>query len=185
MSVAKRSIGLFLAVSVVTLFVGMPVVPSAHAQDHLTENTYRTDKSDRPGTLDLEDATWLIGTWTGTGFGGTVEEVWLPAAHGQMVGLFRHYTGDEPGFSEILTLGESGEGGTRLRVKHFSSTFEGWEARDESVDFRFIRADPEALYFSGLTLRREEGDVLKIYIAMSQQNGTVEEAVLEYRRAPS
>lgn len=158
----------------------------AHAQTKFTQNTYRTEKTETPGTLNFHDATWLIGTWTGTGFGGTVEEVWLPPAHGQMVGMFRHYTEGEAGFSEILQLGEAEEGGgTLLRVKHFSPEFEGWEESDESVDFRFIRADSNALYFSGLTLERDGDNGLNIYIAMSQGGGEVQEAVLEYTRSPS
>lgn len=157
----------------------------AHAQTQITEHTLRTEKSEAPGTLDFDDAAWLVGSWTGTGFDGTVEEVWLPPAHGQMLGLFRHFTEAEAGFSEIMTLGEGPDGGTLLRVKHFSAAFQGWEEKDESVDFRFIRADSDALYFSGLTLRREGNDGLKIYIAMSQGDGSAREAVLQYRRTPS
>ena len=160
----------------------MVAAPPAHAQTPLTEHTFRPETHETPGTLDLADAAWLVGTWTGSGFGGTVEEVWLPPAHGQMIGMFRHYTDAEAGFSEIMSLGAGPDGGTLLRVKHFSPEFEGWEEKDESVDFRFIRADADALYFSGLTLRREGADALKIYIAMDQGGDGIHEAVLEYTR---
>ena len=168
--------------SIIALPAALLLVPaSIGAQSPLTDHTFRLEESESAAVLDLNAASWLVGSWAGTGFGGMVEEVWLPPAHGQMIGLFRYHGEDDAGFSEIMALGER-DAGTLLQVKHFSPDFEGWEARDESVDFRFIRADADALYFSGLTLRHAEGDRLRIFIAMRGSDGTTRERVLEYDR---
>ena len=151
------------------------------AQSSLTEHTLTLDDDAARYTLDIQAADWLVGTWRGEGFGGTVDEVWLPAAHGQMIGTFRHYQEDEPGFSEIMSLGDV-DGQTLLRVKHFNPDFTGWETQNESVDFRFVSADFRTLHFRGLTLMSPAPDRLEIYIAMRGSDGVLREEVLSYRR---
>ena len=150
-------------------------------QSPLTEHTLTLDDPEARYELTLDDAAWLVGTWRGEGFGGTVEEVWLPAAHEQMIGAFRYYGQEEEGFSELMTLAHV-DGQTLLRVKHFNPDFTGWETQDESVDFRFVRAGSQALHFRGLTLVSPSPDLLKIYIAMRGDDGELLEEALRYRR---
>lgn len=150
-------------------------------QSPLTEHTVTLDDPDARHALSLEDAEWLVGTWRGEGFGGTVEEVWLPAAHEQMIGAFRYYGEEEEGFSELLTLTHV-DGQTLLRVKHFNPDFTGWETQNESVDFRFVSAAAKALHFRGLTLMSPSPDVLEIYLAMRGDDGELREEALRYRR---
>lgn len=163
----------------VTLLVLAPSVLAA--QSPLTEHTVTLDDPEARYTMEVGDADWLVGTWRGEGFGGTVEEVWLPAAHGQMIGTFRHYRDDDAGFSEIMALGAV-DGQTLLRVKHFNPDFTGWETQDESVDFRFVEADVRTLRFRGLTLTSPSSDRLEIYLAMRGSDGEVREELLSYRR---
>jgi hypothetical protein len=150
-------------------------------QSPLTEHTVTLDDPDARYALTLDDAEWLVGTWRGEGFGGTVEEVWLPAAHEQMIGAFRYYGQEEEGFSELMTLTHI-DGQTLLRVKHFNPDFTGWETQDESEDFRFVGVGHRALHFRGLTLVSASPDVLDIYIAMRGSNGELREEALRYRR---
>ena len=73
-----------------------------------------------------------------------------------MIGMFRHFTEQEPGFFEILTLGEV-DGQTLLRVKHYNGADHSpWEEKDDWVGFRFIEAEPGVLRFSGLTLMKTD-----------------------------
>lgn len=160
--------------------LAVAVTPLA-GQTALTENTITLDDPNARFELDLSEATWLVGTWRGEGFGGTVEEVWLPAAHDQMIGTFRHFRDDDAGFSEIMALGAV-DGQTLLRVKHFNPDFTGWETKDESVDFRFVESDLRTLRFRGLTLTSPSPDRLNIYIAMRGGDGQLREELLSYRR---
>lgn len=169
-----RRAGLILA-------VGLVLPAPLAAQAALTEHTITLDDDDARYVLDLAKAEWLVGTWRGEGFGGTVEEVWLPAAHDQMIGAFRYYGEEEAGFSELMTLAHV-DGQTLLRVKHFNPDFTGWETQDESVDFRFVEAGDRILRFRGLTLTSPNPDVLHIYIAMRDGSGQLNEELLHYRR---
>jgi len=98
-----------------------------------------------------------------------------------MIGTFRQHTPTDPGFFEIMTLGQVGQR-TLLRVKHFSGDFTPWEEKEEWTDFRFIEAEPDQLFFHGLTLAAEGDDGLVIYIAMRDGDGASREEVLRYRR---
>src|SRR5262245_20795912 len=67
----------------------------------------------------IADAAWLQGYWTGEGFGGTSEDIWMPPANGVMLGAFRLVKSDGTrGFYELLGI-EEFEGTLRIVVKHF------------------------------------------------------------------
>ena len=73
-----------VATCVALLYVG-----TAAAQSQRTEHTLNLDDPDNPPAAMLADASLLIGSWTGTAFGGTLEEVWNPPSGGSMVGFFK------------------------------------------------------------------------------------------------
>ncbi len=170
-----------LAAVILPTTIGLGGPTPAGAQSALTEHTVTLDDDEARYTVDIKQANWLVGTWRGNGFGGTVEEVWLPAAHGQMIGTFRHHRDDDAGFSEIMSLGEF-DGQTLLRVKHFNPDFTGWETQEESVDFRFVNSEFRTLRFRGLTLVSPAPDRLEVYIAMRGSDGELREERLQYRR---
>lgn len=132
----------------------------------------------RPVTI--EDAAWIAGRWIGEGLGGEVEEVWSPPAGGQMVGHFSLVRDGAPVFYEIMLIDRQAEG-LRLRVKHFSADFTGWEARDGWHSFPPRAAAPDHLSFDGLTMRRE-GDALLISVTI-EQGGAVREELFRMHRA--
>jgi len=179
-STLKRIFGIvsLLALAALTSAVG---ARGLAGQSALTEHTLDLDDPEARYSTTIEDLRWLVGTWRGEGFGGTVEEVWLPAAHDQMAGLFRHYQDDDAGFSEIMTL-VNVDGQTLLRVKHFNPDFTGWETQNESVDFRLVGDDLRTLHFKGLTLTSPMPDRLEIYIAMRGSDGELREESLVFRR---
>lgn len=96
---------------------------------------------------------WLAGGWTGTGLGGVSEEIWSKPAGGIMMGTYRLIKNDRPVFYEMMLLMER-EGTLVLRLKHFNPEFVGWEAKDKSVDFKFVKKDGNKLHFSGLTFEQ-------------------------------
>ena len=161
----------------IVLFIA-PLV--AQAQSTLTEHTFRLDDPDSRPPATLDDVAWLAGSWIGEAFGGTFEEVWNPPSAGSMVGLFKTISDGDVGFYEILLLVEE-EGSLSLKVKHFSPDFTAWEEKEDYVRFRFIRAEDDAVHFSGISFYRISDDEMHGYLAMKYQ-GEVREEKLVYRR---
>uniref|UniRef100_UPI0025FCD590 DUF6265 family protein n=1 Tax=Algoriphagus sp. TaxID=1872435 RepID=UPI0025FCD590 len=62
------------------------------------------EKDQKPGEGNITDLEWLEGFWTGTGFGGECEEVWMPAVDGNMVGTFRFWSEGKLIFSEFMNI---------------------------------------------------------------------------------
>lgn len=153
---------------------------SALAQSPRTEHTFKLDDPDVRPPATLEDVTWLAGSWEGEGFGMSFEEVWNPPSAGSMIGLFKVMQGDDVAFYEILLLVEE-EGSLSLKVKHFNPDFTAWEDKADYVDFRFIKAEENAIHFSGISFYRLSDDEMHGYIVM--KNGDeVREEKLVYRR---
>ena len=73
----------------------------------------------------VEDLSWMVEYWTGTGLGGECEEVWMPAVDGHMIGTFRFWENGELVFSEFMNLVQDGESVT-LKLKHFGADLVGW-----------------------------------------------------------
>ena len=154
---------------------------NAAAQSQRTEHTLKLDDPDNPPAATLADASLLVGSWTGTAFGGTLEEVWNPPSAGSMVGFFKLMHEDEVSFYEILLLAEE-EGTLNLKVKHFNADFSAWEDKEDHVTFRFIRAEEDALHFSGLSFYRISDNEMHAYIVM-RSGDEVREEKLVYHRA--
>jgi hypothetical protein len=125
---------------------------------------------------------WLAGTWTGEGIGGAkATEVYSPPGAGSLAGLFVQEDG-EGGvrFFEIMQIAEV-DGSLVYRLKHFTEDLVGWEEKGDHVAFPLVAIDERAVYFSGLTLRRD-GDTLISAVLVKQSDGSVQELSFRYRR---
>jgi len=130
-----------------------------------TEHTYQLEPDEVRPTATLDDATWLVGSWSGTAFGQKFEEVWNPPSAGSMIGLFKLYGDDGVTFYELLHL--SVEDGTlSLKVKHFNADFTAWEDKADFVNFRLVSKDDNALHFGGLSFYKRDDDAIDGYIVM-------------------
>ncbi len=156
-------------------------IGTAAAQSQRTEHTLNLDDPDNPPAASLADASLLVGSWTGNAFGGTFEQVWNPPSAGSMVGLFKLMHDSEVSFFEILLLAEE-EGTLNLKVKHFNADFSAWEDKKEHITFRFIKAEEDALHFSGISFYRISDDEMHAYIVM-RSGDEVREEKLVYLRA--
>lgn len=167
-----------LIVTITLLFVlGVP----ATAQTKSTENTLKLADGEAGGRATIADMAWLAGAWTGEGLGGVSEEMWSRPAGGAMVGTYRLIKDGKPVFYEICWIVEQG-GTIALRLKHFNADLTGWEEKDKTVDFRFIKKDGTRVYFSGLTFERVGSSELNIYLAIKQNDGSVKESVFKMKR---
>jgi Domain of unknown function (DUF6265) len=147
-----------------------------------TPNTLSLPKDAPRPAAKVADLAWLAGTWTGEGLGGEIDEVWSAPGGGAMVGYFRLVKDGKPVFYEILTLLEV-EGSVELRLKHVNPDMTGWEEKQNYVTFRLVKHDATGAYFSGLTFRRVNPDLMEGYLALRDQSTKqVREEKFVYRR---
>jgi len=159
----------------------LTIAATATAQSQRTEHTYKLDDPDSPPTATLADAEMLVGSWAGTAFGGTIEEVWNPPSAGSMVGFFKLMHDGEVSFYELLLLQEE-EGTLNLKVKHFNPDFSAWEDKRDHITFRFIKVEENAIHFSGISFYRISENEMHGYIVMRSGESVREEKIV-YRRA--
>lgn len=146
---------------------------AAWSAESRTEHTYQLEPGETRPAATLEDASWLVGSWSGTAFGEQFEAVWNAPSAGSMVGLFKLYSDDGVAFYEILLL--SVEDGTlSLKVKHFSAEFTAWEDKEGYVNFRLVKKEDDALHFGGLSFYRRSDDLIDGYIVMRNGENTTE-----------
>lgn len=158
------------------------VVNAAGAAEPRTEHTYALADGEARPAATLDDASWLAGSWTGTGFGSRFEAVWNPPSAGSMVGLFKLFDDDGVKFYEILLI--TVENGTlSMKVKHFSADFVAWEDKPDYHTFRLVDLDDDALHFGGLSLYRRGDDAIDGYIVMRNGEEITEHHLAYTRRA--
>jgi hypothetical protein len=127
---------------------------------------------------------WLTGRWVGEGIGGaTAQEVYSAPAGSSIAGHFVQEDGEGGiAFFEILQIAEE-NGSLVYRLKHFGPDLTGWEEKDEMERFPLVALEDGALYFDGLTVRRDGADGLLAAVLVREDDGSVEEYVFRYRRA--
>jgi len=166
---------------VVTVLIFVISIP---AQVKNTENTLKLSEAQASEKATIADAAWLSGSWRGTGLGGVSDETWSRPEGGIIVGTYRLFKDGKPVFYEMMWLLEV-DNTIILRLKHFNPDLTGWEEKDKTVDFTFIKKDGKRLYFSGLTYEQASKDELNIYLALRQRDGTLKEEVFRMKRNPS
>lgn len=163
---------------VVVFFASLVTI--ACAAEPRTEHTYRLAPDEARPAATLDDASWMVGSWTGTAFGQQIEAVWNAPSAGSMVGLFKLYGDDGVTFYEILLLSVE-EGTLSLKVKHFSPDFTAWEEKPDYVNFQLVKKEKDALHFGGLSFYKRGDDAMDGYIVM--RNGeNITEHHLQYER---
>lgn len=133
----------------------------------------------KTGTGNLRQLEWLSGYWTGEGFGGECEEVWMPEIDGNMIGTFRFWTEGKLIFTEFMNIVQEGETFS-LKLKHFNPDLSGWEEDGDWTVFRLVEVGENSVWFDGLTMIRKDNGI-HLYLSITE-NGeeTIEE--LFYRK---
>ena len=166
---------------VVASFLIFGLAPVTGAQSLQTENVFKLDDPDSRAPANLQDVSWLVGSWTGEAFGSKFEEVWNPPSAGSMVGMWKLMKDDQVVFYELMLIVEE-EGSLSLKVKHFTDDFIAWETKEDFVRFRLVAFDENAVHFSGLSFRRIGDDEIHGYMALHSK-GEIREEKLTYYRA--
>ena len=161
--------------------VAIGLASASWSAEPRTEHTYALAADEtRPGAT-LNDASWLVGSWTGTAFGENFEQVWNPPSAESMIGLFKLYGDDGVAFYELLQLSVE-EGTLSLKVKHFNADFTAWEDKEEFVNFRLVKKEENALHFGGLSFYKRGDASIDGYIVMRNGEELVENRLKYTRR---
>ncbi len=163
-------------VFLLVLFFWNPILP--FAQNH----TRQLAEGEKSPPASIADVSWIQGHWRGEAFGGITEEIWSPPLGGSMMCAFKLVVEDKVKFYELVTLVEE-NGSLILRLKHFHANLQGWEMKEETVDFRLVKISENALYFEGFTFERINDNELDIYVLIGS-DGKTEEAKFPYERYP-
>lgn len=163
-----------------TLLLAVTLPLAAPAQTLQTPHTLKLDASAAAPKATLADAALLVGHWQGEFLGGQAEELWLPAAGGALVGMFRLHADGQAQFYEIMTVTEE-NGSLVMRLKHFHPDMKGWEEKDEREVFRLVKATKDGLWFEGLTYLRNPDGTLSVHVALQGKDGKVSEATALFK----
>ena len=122
----------------------------------------------------IEDFTFLIGYWEGTGFGGISEEIWMPPRDGRMFGIFKQSSESGLEFTEFLEIArdKNQDGNFVLRLRHFSEDFTAWEDKEEYVTFPLQSVSENRIEFEGLAYELISQDELEITLTIQHSDGS-------------
>lgn len=129
----------------------------------------------------IGDFAFLQGFWSGSGFGGVSEEMWMPPSDGSMFGIFKQSSAAGITFTEFMEITQVG-GEFVLRLKHFNPDFTGWEAKDEYVTFRLQSVAPNQAVFGGLSYTLVDATHLRIELRLRESDGSVNTEVFEMQK---
>lgn len=128
----------------------------------------------------LEEVAWIEGHWTGEAFGGTAEEIWSAPMGNSMMFVFRMVNDGKVSFYESGHI-QQWDDSIILQLKHFDGDLKGWEERDETVDFKLVKLEPNKVYFEGLTMERISDDQMNVHVLL-EEGGNTEEILFAYKR---
>jgi hypothetical protein len=163
------------------LFVMAAVVIGGSAQVKNTENTLKLAEGQSGEKATIADIEWLAGNWIGSGLGGVSEEIWSKPQGGIMMGNYRLIKDGKPIFYEMCWLLEN-EGTLILRLKHFHADLVGWEEKDKTVDFKFVKKEGKRVYFAGLTFENANDKEMNVFLALRSKDGSVREEIFRMKR---
>lgn len=132
---------------------------------NISAQVRQLDPGQTPANGEVEDLSWMVGYWTGSGLGGECEEVWMPAVDGHMIGTFRFWENGKLVFSEFMHLVQDGESVT-MKLKHFGADLIGWEEKEDWKAFQLIELRENKAWLNGMTIERK-GDQLILQVNIS------------------
>ena len=132
----------------------------------------------------VADLAWLVGEWTGQGFGAQLYETYSAPIGGQMPGHFYVAKDGKPSMYEFVMIAEAGNS-IEYRVRHFNPDMTAWEDKGHFIRFPLVAVEKDSWYFDGLTIRRTGPDTADHVVLIKQKDGKESEEVLRYRRVGS
>jgi hypothetical protein len=130
--------------------------------------------------VSAQDFAFLAGMWSGEGFGGQSEEMWMPPSNGRVFGIFTQTNDGELVFTEYMEITEEASGWV-LRLKHFNPDFSGWEEKEDYVTFRLESVAENKAVFGGLSYE-VSGDSLTVSLRLRQDDGSITTEQFNFKR---
>jgi len=158
------------------IFTLLLVLASATA---FSQNTLLFKEGDKSPAATINDMAWLAGTWQGNALGGWCEEIWSKPQDGSMMFSFRMIEAGKTAFYELGHAIEK-DGTIVLQLKHFDGGLNGWEAPEETEDFKLVKLEKNKIYLDGFTIELKSPDNIVMYVLMKE---TGKELVFDYKRA--
>jgi hypothetical protein len=121
---------------------------------------YNDEKGSAKATL--EDISWIAGNWKGEAFGGKFEENWSKPTGGSMMFNFKLVVDGKVSFYELGHIIEK-DNTLLYQIKHFDPNLKGWEEKDKSEDFRFIKKEGDRMYFDNFTFEKVSANEVNVY----------------------
>lgn len=150
------------------------------AQSNVTQNILKLDEGNKSPEANIDEVAWIAGHWKGEALGGIVEEVWTEPLGGSMMCAFKLVVDNKVKFYELCSIYE--ENNTlQFRLKHFNYDLKGWEEKDETVDFPFIKLDENKAYFDGFTFEKVSENEMNIYVLFGKE-GNHKEMKFNYKK---
>lgn len=146
------------------------------------QNTLSVQAGKSAPKATLADVSWITGHWIGEAFGGTTEEIWSPPLGNSMMFMFRLITEGKVQFYEIGHIQQADET-LILQLKHFHGNLEGWEEKDEVVDFKLVKLEGDRIYFDDFTFERISENEINLYVVIMGDDGKREEVKFNYKKA--
>lgn len=116
----------------------------------------------------IQDLSWISGNWKGKAFGGQVQEIWSAPDGKSMMGMFRLVKEGEVSFYELMVIREVDDS-LILQLKHFSQSLEGWEEKDESMEFPLVKISEDKVWFEGYTFEKTSGDIMTLNVIIDEE----------------
>lgn len=156
-------------------------VLGARAQKQVTKHIMSYDVDSIAPSATLADVSWISGNWKGQAFGGEVEENWSKPLGDSMMATFKLVKDGKVSFYEIEIIREINKT-LVLQLKHFNNDLKGWETKNETVDFPLVKITETAVYFDGMTFKKQNENQMMVYVLMHQKDGSVNELKFEYNK---
>lgn len=128
----------------------------------------------------LNQVAWIEGHWQGEAFGGIAEEIWSPPLGNSMMFVFRLVNDGKVSFYESGHIQQVDET-IMLQLKHFNGDLKGWEEKDQTIDFKLVKLEPNKVYFDGFTIERINENQIDMWVLI-EDGGKQEEVLFSYKR---
>lgn len=142
------------------------------------QNTLHYNDEKGSEKASLKDIQWLEGNWKGEAFGGTYEENWSKPSGGSMLFSFKLVVDGKVVFYELGHIIEK-ENTLLYQIKHFDSNLKGWEEKDKSEDFKFIKKEGNRMYFDKFTFEYISKSEVRLYAYFEDSK---EEVIFNFKK---
>ncbi len=145
------------------------------------QNTVSFTEGSTSPKATLAEVSWIAGHWKGEAFGGITEEIWSPPLGDSMMFTFRLLVEEKVQFYEIGHIQQQGET-LLLQLKHFNGNLEGWEEKEETVDFQLVKLEKNRVLFDDFTFEKINDNEINLYVLIDNEDGSKEEVKFNYKK---